>query len=613
MTLVRSGSDAWVSSTAPSLNTGKGLRFRLQDGTPTKRAFLFMKNPVAPGGVVQSAKLRIRGRGTSGTSATLTLRRVTANWVERRINYNNQPGVTGASVTVSGTQSADGQAWEFDVASLLQSMANQNRPFNVRIVSDSSDELEFYSFDSTVFRPALDVDWAFPPDPPTELSPAGGSKVTVEKPTLLFNYHDVTGDSEMLACQVQLNATNTYVDPDTGFTAPDFDSGAFTTSDPELPLADPSLSFGGIDPGDDVWWAAKVQSAAGVWSLWSRPVTFGRISRGSLAILSPTGGVVNDATQELIWALTGATQLAWSVTVWNDATGEIVHRTGKQPGADTSYTLPKGVITSESVTYRIRVRVWESIARVTTPGDPVFTEAIETFVFDEDPTPDPFTDATAMQISHGRPVVKLHVERATAPDFVSVWRDGELVATDIDPADLAVSPGVYEYLDYSAEPRLPHTYKVRPKVDGKLGPGVTADVTVLAPDAWLADARNQLLVPLKNPPGGGGEQIQFAAPQPGSSHLVRNGKHIVRVYQTQQGLQGTGRGVLIDCAGDTAEQWVTNMESMRDRPEHKFRLIVGNLNLTIVLGNIVIAPYQYGGPNDSLVSFSFWSQSPDWT
>lgn len=612
MTQVRRGNDAWVNSAATSLNTGKNLRFRVQDGPPTKRAFVFIKNPVAQGGVVSDARLRIRGRGTSGTSATLTLQRCASNWRELQINYDNQPGVTGSTVTVTGTQSTDGQVWEFDVTALVQTMANQNRPFNVRIISDAATELQFYSFDSPAFRPVLDIDWSMPPEAPTELSPAGGSKVTLAKPKLLFNYTEITGDDEMLACQVQVNSTNTYVDEDTGFTAPDFDSGVFVTSDPELDLSDGSLSFGGITTGDSVWWAAKVESAAGDWSPWSRPVTFGRIARGSLAILSPTGGVVNDASQEIIWELTGTTQIAWSVDVWVDATSEIVHRTGVRKGADTSYTLPWGVIISESVTYRIRVRVWEDITRVTTPGDPVFTEAIETFVFAEDPTPDPFTDLVIDQLPPLLPVPRLNFQRATAPDFVSVWRDGGLVATDLDPADLAVSPGVYEYLDYSAEPRLSHTYKVRPKVDGKLGPGVTGTVTFQAPDVWLADDRTGSLLPLKNP-GSGGDQIQFAAPQPGSSHMVKNGKHVQRVYQTQQGLQGNGKGLIIDAGGRTAADSVELAEYMRDNPELKFRLIVGNLNLTVVLGNWVISPYAYGGPNDSLVTFSFWSQSKDWT
>jgi hypothetical protein len=614
MTIVRITSDAWVSSASPSLTTGKNPRFRLQDGSPTKRAFMFGHLGIPQGAVVQSSRLRIRGRGTDGTSATLTLQRVNGPWAETGINYNNQPDVFGPTVDVSGTQSTDGQPWDFPIASLVQTMVDNNRPFNVRIVSDSATEIQFYSRDSDVFAPELEVEYAMPPAAPTELSPAGGAKVTLAKPKLRLNYSDVTGDDEMLALQVQVNATNTYVDEDTGFDSPDFDTATaypdgYPTPDPELDLADSTLSFADIVVDTSKWWACRVQSAAGVWSNWSRPVNFGRVARGTLAILSPSGGVVNDATQEIIWSLTGATQIAWLVEVFNDATGERLHRmhSGRGNATDTSYTLPKGVITSESITYRIRVRVWESLTRVTTPGDPVFTEAVETFVFAEDPTPDPFTNASARQLSPGNPVVVVHVERGAAPDLVSVWRDGELVATDIDPADLAVSPGVYEFHDYTAPPRLTHTYKVRPKVDGKLGPAVTATIATTVPDVWLADPHNALLVPLKS------AQVQFAAPQPGSSHMVKNGKYVQRVYQTQQGMQGTVRGLIIDSFGSSAAQWVENFDSMRDREKDKFRLIVGNLNQTVVLSDVVPEPYPSGGPSDTTVSFGFWSQSPDWT
>lgn len=603
MTLVRTGYDAWVSSATPSKNNGRGPRLRVQDGPPVKRAFVFIKNPVPQGGVVLDAEFRLHGRGTSGVSATLTLEHVTSRWAERLIDYDNQPGVAGATVTVTGTQTTDGQLWVFPVAALLQTLSDTNREFNVRIVSDGVDELQFYSFDNDDHRPALYVDWAMKPDAPTELSPAGGASVTVAKPTLLFNFHDIDGKNDMSGCHVQINPTN-------DFTAPAFDSGLVGTTDPELDLS--TTAFAGLSVGDSEWWRVKVSNAAGS-SPWSDSVTFHRIARGTLTIVSPTGGVINDATQEIIWS-TDVTQLAWRVTVWDEANpGVILHDTHKQAGAATSYTLPKGVVTSESTSYRIRVRVWEDNTRTATPGDTVFTEAIATFVFAEDPTPNPFTDLVIDQLPPLLPVPRLNFQRATAPDFVSIWRDGELVATDIDPADLAVSPGVYEYLDFTAEPRLTHHYKVRPKVNGKLGPNVAGTFTFEPLDVWLADVRQRLIVPLKNPGSNAGDQVQFSAPQPGSSHLVRNGKHVIRVYQTQQGLQGTGKGIIIDCHGDTADQWLENFEFMRDRPERKFRLIVGNLNLTVVLSNIVISPYAYGGPNDSLVTFAFWSQSPDWS
>jgi hypothetical protein len=600
---VRTGTDAWVSSDTPSLNTGSGKWLRLVDpGTRTRYAFLHVKNPAPRGATILSATLKLRGAGSIGDTYQVDVQRAGGHWAEEQVDWDNQPSVFGSVASVTQTETADATLWEFDVTALVQTMTNNGLNCNFRISTPSTTERKFYSFNATDHHPVLEVDWDLPPDTPTELSPAGGSTVTIAKPVLSFNFHDVAGSTAMASCQVQINPINV-------FTSPAFDSGEVSTSDPELDLS--TTAYAGLAVGDDAYWRVRVKDAAGLWSAWSDPARFSRVARGALTIDSPTGGVVNDPTQEIIWTLSGATQTSWRVTVWDESNPTIpIHDTGRRAGTANHYTLPKGVITSESTTYRLRVRVWDVLTRVSTPTDLVHTEAVETFVFAEDPTPNPFTDLTVALAVAGQPAVKLTVQRATAPDYVSVWRDGQLIAHNLDPADLIVSGTTYAFIDYTAESRLTHVYKVRPKVSGKLGPAVSGTFTFVAPEVWLMHPGSGRMVPIKRI--GNDEQITFDAPQAGSSHLVQSGKHVVRVYQSQMGLQGPGRGVIIDCAGDTAANWVANMQWMQDHPKTKVRLLVGQLNFNVVLSDVVIAPYANGDPHDMLVSFTFWSQSVDW-
>jgi len=591
---VRTGIDSWTSSAAASTNYGGGKWLRMQAGGTVKNAYLYQKPAVPRGATVLSALLHVYSVGVQ-PSITVNLQRISARWSESQLNYNNAPGVTGSVVAVTQASAADATEWIFDVTALLQTYANGAAFYGFRLSTTNTTEREFYSLNATDHRPILVVQWSDAPDAPTELSPAGGSAVTLSKPKLTFNFHDVSGSTAMQACNVQINPTNV-------FTSPAFDSGTVLTSDPELDLA--ATAYAGISLGATAWWRVRVQDAAGIWSDWSSARNFTRVARGTLSIGSPTGGVVNDATQTVIWSLTGATQTAWRIIVADDAdpTNHLLD-TGRRSGTAVSYTIPKGIITSETTTYRLRVLVWDEPLRVQTPGDPVQTEAVTTFVFVEDPTPNPVTSLVAAQVASGRPRVALTWSRSTAPDYFSIWRNGRLVDTDLVPADLYTSGTSYQFVDATAEPHTAHTWKVRCKVSGKLGPGPSTGLVYEVDAVWLTDIDTGKLVPVLVD-----TEARFDMPEIAAVFRPVNGSSVVRISQGHYGLEGHVEGIVEGYADGTAASWVANLLWMKARPENTLRLTVGGENLHAIIGNVVIAPAPDGGPDDRAVSFDFWSQ-----
>lgn len=597
---VRTGIDSWVNSAATATNYGTGIWLRMQAGTTTKRSFLYLKNPVPRTGTVLSATLRICGVGVWGTTPTVTVRRVATRWVESQINYNNQPGVTGATVTLTQSNTADATEWAFDVTSLIQTMADGAANYGFRITISDTAERRFYSLNATDHRPVLEVEWSDAPDAPTELSPSGGSAVTLSQPTLTFNFHDVSGSTAMQACQVQINPTNS-------FGAPAFDSGTVLSDDPQLDLT--STAYAGITVGSTAWWRVRVQDAAGLWGGWSDPTSFTRVARGTLTIASPSGGVVNDPTQTIIWSLSGATQTAWQVIVVDDSdpTRDLFN-SRRRSGTATSFTLPKDIITSETTTYRLTVRVWDTPTRVATPGDLVHTEAVTTFVFAEGAPAAPSSVAVAQDVA-GQPHVQLDIVIGAAPDSFTIVRDGRFIDTDVDPVDIFLSGTTYRYLDRSAEPSTPHIYKVRCKVGSALGParvGSPSPFSYSMTELWLMDFSTPgsthlvpIMVNLDN--------CQFDMPEISAVYTPVDGNAVVRVVQGQQGLTGHIEGRIMARAALPSAASVADMLWFKARPENQIRMTLRDQNLRVVIGNVVLSPAR--GPDSSArnVSFDFYS------
>jgi hypothetical protein len=612
----RVGIDAWTTDGSPAANTGEGKWLRVQDGTPTKYAWIHFKNPAPNGATILTGELHLFDVGSFGSSVTIHAKRADGRWSESGINFNTQPGVTGTTVTRTQTSSADAAEWVLDVAAHLQTMCDGAANYGWRLDTTDTTERKFYSLNADDNRPYLLVEWADEPDAPTELSPAGGSAVSISKPTFTFNFHDVSGETRMAALRLQINATNTGWTSDAttgGFASPDFDTetdspGGVASHDPEYDSS--TGTFGGITAAATKWWTVQVQDAAGLWSDWSEPAHFTRVARGTLTIGSPAGSTVSDPTQTIIWSLSGATQIAWSVTVWDDSDpGEPIYSTGRRAGTATSWTLPKGVVNDEGIVYRLRVRVWDEPLRVQTPGDPIHTEVVTTFHFVEDPTPNAPASVNVAQVNSGQPHIKLDIVRSSAPDFFTIVRNGKILDTDVVPADIFLSGTTYRYIDRTAVPNVSYTYKVRSKVSGVVGPARTGSpdpFTYRVGEVWLLDWTNpgsSRLVPIVNSLG----DDTFDMPELGAVYAPVDGDHVIAPVQSQRGLEGHIEGRIVARAALSAAASVADMLYFKAHPANDLRMVIGGQNLRVVVRNVVVSPLATGDIDARHVALDFYS------
>ena len=609
--IARAAVDAWVTANSPDLNTGEGNWLRVQaPGSDTRYGFWRSKIPAPRGAKIITATLHFAGVGSSGASFSLHVQRVSDPWAESTLTYNNQPGVTGGTTTLTQTQTIDALDWPVDVSAQVQTICDGAPNHGFRLATTDTSEHRFYSFNNPDFQPYLEVEWADVPDAPTEVSPAGGSAVSIAKPVLSWNYHDALGD-DMQALRVEIKATNVgwTADPATGgFASPDFDTGALSSVDPELDLS--TTAYGGISIAATEWWTVQVQNAAGNWSEWSDPVSFTRTAKGTLTLSSPTSAHITDPTPSVIWSLSGATQTGYRITVWDDTEDNVnpVYDTGRRSSTATSLTLPKGVISDETHTYRIRVRVWDTLGRASTPGDPSHTEVVTSVTY-VDGAPARPSAVVVSQATSGQPHVAVAITIASAPDFFSIVRNGKIIDL-VDPTDLPPPVGTtYTYKDRSAAPNRDYEYKVRSKIGTDTGPARVATpdpFSYRVGEVWLLDWTNPAsghLVPIRVAIA----DCTFSMPDVVGNYNPINSDRVITITHSLQGLSGHIVGRIVATAGLSAEDSVADMLWFKDRPTNQLRMTLGAQNLRVEIQNVDVKPLATSDPDSRGVEFDFSS------
>lgn len=599
---LRNGIDSWVGSNEPGTNRGGDKRLIVRsDGTITNYSYIYFKNPAPRGATVTSATLRLFSLGTFASKA-VRARLIIRSWRESFITWNNAPDVSGVGPTVTQASTADGQEWAFDVTALLQALSDGQANYGFRLAATVVDATiaRFYSLDSAVNQPVLDVEWSDAPVAPHTLSPSGGRATSLAAPVLRFDYADPAGQSPLTAVQVQVNNNADQ------FTTPTFDSGTVATTLPELDLS--TTTYVGLTAGDTAWWQVRVQDAAGLWSDWSDAAKFTRTAKGTLAINSPAaGGTVTDVTPPILWTFSGGTQSQWRVTVaLADDPTDLLHDTGWRSGADASYTLPKRVLVDQGATYRLTVYSVDSVDRESTPGDPKNVNVTHDFNFAESATVPPVVGLTAQQVQNGRPWVQLDWTRSVAPDSYTVTRDGRTVDSGLDPADLIVSGTSYRYVDRQAAPYVPHTWKVQAVVGGKASASnPTATLTYKVGAVWLVDPDTDRTCPIIT---GSNGNVEATMPEVSATYGPIGSKRSVRIIQTQRGLEGTITGFITEYGGSKASLWESNLLIFKRQPTNVLRMTLGSKNLRVKIGQVSIVPREGADPDDRDVSFAFWSQ-----
>jgi hypothetical protein len=586
--VVRAGIDAWAAQNAPTTNYGASRYLFLSSGATTRYAYLWLKSPAPLKSTVTKATLRVYGAGNWGAGAVpVAVQRIASTWKVGQLNWNNKPGVAGAIVTKSAANTVDGQLWEFDVTTLMQTIATGATNYGLRISATTTAYHAFYSLDDATYKPTLEVAWSDAPDTPHTLSPGGSRAVSLAQPTLNFDYVDVSGSVALAACQVQ-------IDPAGNFTTPAWDSGAIPVTESELDLT--TTTYPGLALNATTKWRVRVQDGAGLWSGWSDAATFTRIA--------PPNAFVSEWTPPIIWSFTGQTQKAWLIRVANfDNPARYLFNTGWRTSAtDNSFTLPAGVLTTNGDVYDVELFIQDRINREATSGDPAYVYIRRPFTYKEDGTPNPVTHLTFTDFGD-RPYAQLNWQRSTAPDYFAVLRDGHVAGTNLLPDDLITGGTSYQWVDQDAAGNVPHTWVVQAYVNTKGSSGnPSVKGTIVTPAIWLTDTTSNRLVALL-----AAEQVDFSMPDSATVYEPIEADAVVRVTQAQRGMEGSISGLITTYAGAANTTFVSNMFWFKARPQLPLRLTIGSMNLRVILGNVTIAPTPNGDVNDRAVSFDFWS------
>lgn len=599
---LRNATDTFVFQGRSSENFADAIRLRVDNTTSNVcYTFVHFARPFPLGATVVSAHLKLYSAGSwTAVSRTITVERITSQWKVGSVTYATAPTVTatGAVALTSAAAKVDGDVWDFDVTAMMQLVADGTGWYGFRVRSNESALRRFHSAQSSLangaYKPILEVTYSMPPAAPSTLSPSGNRSVSVAKPILRFDFNDQAGNTALQAVNVQINATNVW-------TAPSFDSGTVTTSDAQLDLS--TTAYAGLAVGSSTYWRVRVQDASGQWSGWSDAAQFTRTAKGTLTITNPAASpsnFVTEATPPITWTFTGTTQKAWQVIIEDSAGDQWLHTSGKLTSAATSYTLPALVI-HDSTTYTLAIRVWDTVDREGTPNDPAYVEATRTFTYNK-------TGATVVTAFTGtdltpEPGVQLNWTDATAPDSYTITRDGKVIAAGVLAADVLVSGTSYRYTDRGAAPRASHTWEVRRVVNGVTStsnPQVTKTLTPLG--IWLIDDARNIRQQIMGDDEGDwemGEQADVYEPL-GSTEVVR-------ITQALRGYQGHISGTLAANAvtGQTIDQAEANMWDLKRKAGQKLKLVLSNVAITCVIGNVLIKP----SPETEIVKdveFDFW-------
>lgn len=473
-TVLLSASDVLLRQNAPNTNYGgAGLGVSAASGA-NRRTLLYFNLPFPRGVTVISATLRLHQAGAAtGGSRTVTAFRLAAPYSESKVTWNSQPitGGLGGSAT-QGDGGADGREWALDVTSIMQGISDGNAWYGFRIISDNATILPFYSRESvkTQFAPTLTIEYADAPSQPEDLAPAGGRAVSIARPLLRWDFNDVSGNTNLESIQVQMNLGSADA------VSPDFDSG-------EVASVLPQYQVGFDVNAAEVWyWRARNKDGSDLWSEWSEWVSFTRTAKPTVTITAPSGTVF-EATPTFAWTVTGGTQTAYQLFICDseDAT-DVLYTFDKVTGTAGSVTLPPDPIVLQiGGSYQAVLRVWDTVAREGTPGDPVYTETVEAFTFGLSNTVDP-VDTIAVTSVAGVPWIEVEWTRAVAPDSYSLLVDGVVVLAGIDGSDTSV-----RY--YGAAPGGDRVVAVAAVEDGVTSddnPTDTANLTVKG--IWLVAA-----------------------------------------------------------------------------------------------------------------------------
>lgn len=484
--VIASGTDAFVTSQVPKANFGDWA-YPFTQNHPGSIASILLHMPGIPVGVVVlSATLSVPTRtiNISGASTSVNVSAIATSWSDAQVTYATIPAGVGVTVTTSIPNTvADGDTISLDVTALVQAIAAGQANYGWFVRNTGiTDSLSVYGFDSGHESWTLTIEVSDVPVAPTQMTPEG--VVSLNKWVCQL------GDADDIA-QIRVQ-----VDPAANSASPAFDSGWVATTTPTLDLA--TTTYTGLADGASTWWRAAFKTSTGATSDFGDWVQDTRHVKPAIVMDSPPAGLVYDSTPTIEAHLSpaGSSTTRWQVRLLSatDASKVLYDSGGDITGATLSHTIPhryrNKVVVATDGAYRLQVYCWDRSDRVGSYGDPPHLLVDETMTVDVDGTVTAPSGLVVSQPAPGVPDVLLHFTAAADPDYFTVERrDGTAWAKipfQIAPDDARISPGVFEWVDASASPNMPHSYRVRAHVGGRQSANsVSATLTPYVEGVWI--------------------------------------------------------------------------------------------------------------------------------
>lgn len=610
MVTLRNASDAWVNESRPNKVYANTRRLYVKaSGGDQRFAYIFFARPFPMGATILSAKFRVYNGSTLESGATLSVNRIKDKWSKNRVTWNKKPAVfsTTRTVTKSGNI-PPGTEWELDVTPIMQSVADGGVWYGFRITCDDGVGEWFYSAQGKEkYRPTLEVTWSDAPEPPEDLAPAGGRAVSTDKPTLRFDFTDVSGDTDLAAVKIEIGSTKAKVEANTA----EWKSPELPASEPEVDLA--TTTYPGLANNGTAYWRVMVKDGAGIWSDWSDVESFTRVDKGTITLNNPPiSGLVGDSTPSVFWTFSGV-QVAYQVIVaLADEMGRHLWNSGKITDTTQDITIPDKIIKRENVDYNIRVRVWDSINREKEGDRPIYSQVSRNFRYDADLATAPVSNLVATPDTPW-PWMKLTWTRADAPDRYEIWRgdavdDMEVVAV-VDSDDAFVSGTSYQLYDRYARGRVKQYWKVVPVVNGKAAKNnPVVNGTPRAASKWLMEEDGSNAIMLVN------ASAPMQRADGSTVHMPLNGEPVL-VSQVVSGLySGEVQGMLADevVPGLTASQMEKRWQRMIKQAGQP--LILFNVDKTyrgFITQPTINGVARPDGSTEYVVQFNFYEMGED--
>lgn len=604
--LLKNGTDSYISQKYPDKTYASVSKLYLADASAsdTRYAYLYFGVPSGMfGATIISAKLRLFSGDTAGWagSVSINVKRLAQKFTASKVTYNTFPSVTGSAITVTKTGATIGTMWEFDVTTLMQSVANGSAWYGFQIAATNSTAKWLYSSNADdKYRPQLEITWSNAPYAPSVLIPNGGA-VGIAKPTLQWDFTDPGGDVTMQGFQLRLFSTLALANANgTG----DVLDTTVATDTPEIDLD--NTAYGGLANNGNLWWRVRVQDGSGLYSQWSAVATFGRINKGTLTITNPAAipnNFVTDDTPPFSWTFTGQTQRAYEVLLSTPtAPSTYLWRSGVVTSTATAVTPPAGKILTVGATYRLTVRIYDQQLRRTVADDQLYVEQVIDFTYNQANTVATVT-GFSVAIDAYRPKTNIAFSRSTAPDYFVIYRDGKVIKT-VQPSEVFVSGTAYLFTDTTSTARVSHTWSVAAKVNGVTssgnpsGSGTPVLVTTVLSSL---DGTNEVF--FFNP------DVEAALAEQSEAHYILGNAPPVLITQSLRGYEGTLQGVLVDSQvpGLTIAAQLASLAYFRQNPGQVLKLSWIEKTIQVVVYNVTETSIPYtSGIIDHAASCTFF-------